>query len=174
MTDVVGSGNRAGAAAIPPTHSARRMAQPRSEASQRQTPTLRWKWTPITAVGIGAYDHSTYLLLIAFLAFGHLVIGQGVAATVRCTLLMLAMFTTVVLHKFAHVLAAWLFGVRTRERTLATQQHLVAVTGPRIRGAKNVVHQTESARGEVAVGSQYDGSCENLRGGDRSWRGGCR
>jgi hypothetical protein len=76
-------------------------------------PAFRWSWKLITVAGIDVYVHGTFLLLIAFLAFSDLVAGQGVTAIARGTLLILAVFTTVVLHEFGHALMARRFGVRT-------------------------------------------------------------
>jgi len=55
---------------------------------------------------------------MAFLAFGGLVAGQGLEVVARSTFLLLAVFTTVVLHEFGHALMARRFGVRTQDITL--------------------------------------------------------
>ncbi len=134
MTDCVGS------------HSAR-PAAPRPEAPRPRVPPFRWSWKLVTVAGIDVYVHGTFLLLIAFLAFGNLVAGQGIAVVVRSTFLILAVFTTVVLHEFGHALSARRFGVRTQDITLLPiggiarlekmpdkpgQQLLVAFAGPAV------------------------------------------
>jgi Zn-dependent protease len=101
----------------------------------------------VTVAGIDVYVHGTFLLLIAFLAFGDLVAGQGIAVVVRSTFLILAVFATVVLHEFGHALMARRFGVRTQDITLLPiggiarleklpdkpgQQLLVAFAGPAV------------------------------------------
>jgi Zn-dependent protease len=93
------------------------------------------------------YVHGTFLLLIAFLAFSDLLAGQGAAAIVRSTLLILAVFTSVVFHEFGHALTARRFGVRTLDITLLPigglarlekmpdrpgEQLLVALAGPAV------------------------------------------
>ena len=114
---------------------------------QRVAPAVRWSWKLATVVGIDVYVHGTFLLLISFVAFSGLVAGQGISAMVRGTLLILAVFTTVVLHELGHALTARRFGVRTRDITLfpiggvarlegmpekPVQQLLVALAGPAV------------------------------------------
>jgi Zn-dependent protease/CBS domain-containing protein len=118
----------------------------RSEPPRRGAPVFRWSWKVARVAGIDVYLHGTFLLLIAFIAFSDLV-GQGVPAMVRGTLLVLAVFTTVVLHEFGHALMARRFGVRTQDITLLPiggvarlekmpdkpdQQLLVALAGPAV------------------------------------------
>jgi Zn-dependent protease len=147
MTESIRWAHRGGAAAIASVHSPARPAVPPSESPRRDAPAFRWSWKLVTVAGIDVYVHGTFLLLIAFVAFSDLVAGQGVAAMVRGTLLMLAVFTTVVLHEFGHALTARRFGVRTRDITLLPiggvarlekmpdkpgQQLLVALAGPAV------------------------------------------
>lgn len=132
MTDSIGS------------HSGR-LAAPRPASPRPRAAVFRRSWKLVTVAGIDVYVHPTFLLLIAFLAFGGLIAGQGIALMVRSTFLVLAVFTTVVLHEFGHALMARRFGVRTRDITLFPiggvarlekmpekpgQQLLVAVAGP--------------------------------------------
>ena len=83
-----------------------------------RVPAFRWSWKLATVAGIDVYVHGTFLLLMAFLAFGGLVAGQGLEVVARSTFLLLAVFTTVVLHEFGHALMARRFGVRTQDITL--------------------------------------------------------
>jgi Zn-dependent protease len=99
------------------SHSARRAA-PHSEAPRPRAPAFRWSWKLVTVAGIDVYLHGSFLLLIAFLALADLVAGQGLAVVVRSTVLILAVFATVVLHEFGHALTAQRFGVRTQDITL--------------------------------------------------------
>ncbi len=147
MKAFAGWASRGGAAAVPPSHSQARSAAQRSESPGPRAPALRWSWKLVTVAGIDVYVHGTFLLLIGFLAFSDLVAGQGVAAMVRGTLLVLAVFTTVVLHEFGHALTARHFGLGTRDITLLpiggvarlekmpdepSQQLIVALAGPAV------------------------------------------
>lgn len=122
-------------------------AAPRSDVSPPRVPAFRWSWKLATVAGIDVYVHGTFLLLMAFLAFGGLVAGQGLEVVARSTFLLLAVFTTVVLHEFGHALMARRFGVRTQDITLLPiggiarlekmpdkplQQLLVAFAGPAV------------------------------------------
>jgi Zn-dependent protease/CBS domain-containing protein len=144
MEDSIGRADRAGATAAA-AHSPTRSAAPRPPPPRAAA--FRWSWKLVTVAGIDVYVHGTFLLLIAFVAFGDLVAGQGVAAMVRGTLLILAVFTTVVLHELGHALTARRFGVRTRGITLLpiggvarleempdkpAQQLLVSLAGPAV------------------------------------------
>jgi hypothetical protein len=51
-------------------------AAPRSESPRRGAPALWWSWKLVTVAGIDVYVHATFLLLIAFVAFGDLVTGR--------------------------------------------------------------------------------------------------
>lgn len=136
MKDVVGWVGGAGVARSP---------APRREAPRRDAPPLKWSWKLARVAGIDVHVHGTFLLLIAFLALSDLVAGHGTAAMLRGTLLILAVFATVVLHELGHALTARRFGVRTRDITLLPiggiarleklpdqprQQLLVALAGP--------------------------------------------
>ena len=120
---------------------------PAAESPRRGEPARRWSWKLVTLAGTDVYVHYTFFLLIAVVAFSELVAGRGVAAVVRGTLLILAVFTTVVLHEFGHALTAQRFGVRTRDITLLPiggvarlekmpdkpgEQLLVALAGPAV------------------------------------------
>jgi Zn-dependent protease/CBS domain-containing protein len=147
MKDFVGWAGTGVPAATAPERSPARPAAAQPESPRRDAPAFRWSWKLVKVAGIDVYVHGTFLLLIAFIAFSDLVAGHGVAAMVRGTLLVLAVFTTVVLHEFGHALTARRFGVRTRDITLLPiggvarlekmpdkpgQQLLVALAGPAV------------------------------------------
>ncbi len=113
----------------------------------RVAPAFRWSWKLTTVAGIDLCVHGTVVLLIAFVAFSGLIAARSAAALVSRTLLILAVFTTVVLHDVGHALTARRFGVRTRNIALLpiggvarlenlpdkpTQQLLAALAGPAV------------------------------------------
>jgi Zn-dependent protease/CBS domain-containing protein len=135
-----------GSAVVATTAAEQSVARP-AAAPPREAPSFRWSRKLVTVAGIDVYVHGTFLFLIAFVAFSDLVAGKGVPAMVRGILLILAVFTTVVLHEFGHALTARRFGVRTRDITLLPiggvarmekmpdkprEQLLVALAGPAV------------------------------------------
>lgn len=145
MKDFVHSANPA--VPHPPLRPTGRPSAARAASTVPAGPAFRGSWKLVTVAGIDVYLHSTFLLLIAFVAISDLMGGKGLAATVRGTLLVLAVFGSVVLHEFGHALTARRFGVRTRDITLLpiggiarleglpakpVQQLLVAVAGPAV------------------------------------------
>jgi len=143
VRNFVDPANRAAA----PSHFPARPAAGRFESPRQGAPARKWSRKLVTVAGVDVYLHGTFFLLIAFVAFSDLVAGQGFAAMVRGTLLILAVFTTVVLQAFGHALTARRFGVRTQDITLLpiggvarlekmpdkpTQQLLVALAGPAV------------------------------------------
>ena len=124
------------------------IANPISPAPpQRNIPPFRWSWKLIRVAGIDVYLHGTFLLLIAFLAFGDFAVGRATVVVAGRTLLLLAVFATVILHEFGHALMARRFGVLTHDITLLPiggiarlaklpdspkQQLLVALAGPAV------------------------------------------
>ena len=73
---------------------------------QHRPAALKWSWRVATISGIDIHIHATFLLLIAYLAFGGLAVGQSPMTIARGTLLVLAVFATVVLHELGHALMA--------------------------------------------------------------------
>ena len=75
----------------------------------------RWSWKIGEIAGIGVYIHATFLLLVAWLAIGHITAGDSVAGTILGILFVMAIFGCVVLHELGHALAARRYGVTTRD-----------------------------------------------------------
>ncbi|MBI2571972.1 MAG: site-2 protease family protein [Candidatus Schekmanbacteria bacterium] len=143
----ISSHQRADVAAAPPSPAPPKLATARPESARRRGPALRWSWRLTTISGIDVYVHGTFLLLLAFVASSDLLAGRGSAAVMPDTLLILAVFTSVLLHELGHALTARRFGVRTHDITLLPiggvarldrlpdkpgQQLLVALAGPAV------------------------------------------
>ncbi|HEU4404466.1 MAG TPA: site-2 protease family protein [Polyangiaceae bacterium] len=136
-------------AADEPFHSAGEptRAEPagRPEARGPGGPMLPWSWKLATFAGVDVYVHGSFFFLVAFVVFGGLAAGRGLASAAQGILLLHAVFAMVVLHEFGHILMARRLGVRTRDITLLPiggvarmdrlpegpgQQLLVALAGP--------------------------------------------
>jgi Zn-dependent protease len=79
---------------------------------------MKWSTRIGTFAGIGVYVHTTFLMLIAWVAFAHWQTGHSVSAAVQGVAFVLALFGCVVLHEFGHALTAKRFGIKTRDITL--------------------------------------------------------
>src|SRR5256885_11248267 len=78
---------------------------------------MGWSLPVFGIAGMQLRIHVTFLLLIAWLAFGYYAEGgSGVAA--NRVIFVLLLFLCVVLHEFGHALAAKSFGINTPDITL--------------------------------------------------------
>src|SRR5213075_3440811 len=78
---------------------------------------MGWSIPIFRVAGIQLRIHITFLLLIAWLAFGYYAEGGSAMALGRI-LFVLLLFVCVVLHEFGHALAAKHFGINTPDITL--------------------------------------------------------
>src|ERR1700738_5561154 len=78
---------------------------------------MSWSLPIFRIAGIQLRIHITFLLLIAWLAFGYYADGGSAAALSR-VLFILLLFLCVVLHEFGHAFAAKAFGISTPDITL--------------------------------------------------------
>jgi Zn-dependent protease/CBS domain-containing protein len=107
----------------------------------------RWSLRLGRIAGIGIDVHASFFLLLGWVALGRLRRGEGGTAALESSLLVLAVFASVVLHELGHALVAKRFGVRTRSITLLpigglarlermpeepAQEMLVAAAGPAV------------------------------------------
>jgi Zn-dependent protease/CBS domain-containing protein len=105
---------------------------------------MGWSIPIFRVAGIQLRIHITFLLLIAWLAFGYYAQGGSAAAASR-VIFVLLLFLCVVLHEFGHAFAAKAFGINTPDITLLPiggvarlermpeepfQELVIAVAGP--------------------------------------------
>ena len=79
---------------------------------------MKWSWKIGQFAGIGVYIHTTFLLLLGWIAVSYLFQGYSLLAALSSIGFMLALFACVVLHEFGHALTAKRFGIKTRDITL--------------------------------------------------------
>jgi stage IV sporulation protein FB len=107
---------------------------------------LSWSFSVGRIGGTAIKVHATFLLLVAWYAWGAYAQG-GPPAAVRGTILLLSVFGCVLLHEFGHIGMARRFGVRTPEVVLLPigglarleripeeprQELLIAIAGPAV------------------------------------------
>lgn len=108
---------------------------------------MKWSWRIARLAGIDVYVHSTFLILLAWVALSHYLESRNVAAMMAGLLFILTLFGVIVLHELGHALTARRFGIRTRDITLLPiggvarlermpddprQELLVALAGPAV------------------------------------------
>lgn len=107
---------------------------------------MGWSIPIFRIAGIQLRIHLTFLLLIAWLAFGYYGSGRSPEAA-YWAILILMLFVCVVLHEFGHAIAAKAFGINTPDITLLpiggvarlermpeepTQELIIAAAGPMV------------------------------------------
>jgi len=118
----------------------------RDEISEHILSHMGWSVPIVRIAAIQVRIHITFLLLIAWLAFGYYSQGATPAAAAG-VLLVLLLFVCVVLHEFGHALAAKAFGINTPDITLLpiggvarlermpeepSQELIIAAAGPAV------------------------------------------
>src|ERR1700757_994178 len=107
---------------------------------------MSWSLPIFRIAGIQLRIHITFLLLIAWLAFGYYAQGGSAVAASR-VIFVLLLFLCVVLHEFGHAIAAKAFGINTPDITLLPiggvarlermpeeprQELIIAIAGPAV------------------------------------------
>src|SRR6201988_1860675 len=105
---------------------------------------MSWSLPIFRIAGIQLRIHITFLLLIAWLAFGYYAQGGSAVAASR-VIFVLLLFLCVVLHEFGHAFAAKAYGINTPDITLLPiggvarlermpeepkQELIIAIAGP--------------------------------------------
>ena len=79
---------------------------------------MKWSWKIGNFLGIDVYLHTTFFLLIGWLALSYWFQENSLVAVVSGVGFILALFASVVFHEYGHALAARRFDVKTRDITL--------------------------------------------------------
>jgi len=108
---------------------------------------MKWSWRIGRIAGIDVYVHSTFLLLLAWVAIANYLENHRLVDAVYGLFFIITLFGIVVLHELGHALTARQFGIRTRDITLLPigglarlermpedprQELLVALAGPAV------------------------------------------
>jgi Zn-dependent protease/predicted transcriptional regulator len=79
---------------------------------------MKWSWKIGTFAGIDVYMHSTFLILIGFVALSYWGVSQSLISVLEGVGFILLLFGCVVLHEYGHALTARKYGIKTRDITL--------------------------------------------------------
>ena len=79
---------------------------------------MKWSLKLGRFAGIDVYIHTTFLLLIGWVAFTYWLQTRTMAGTLEGIAFLLVLFLCVVLHEYGHALTARRYGIRTRDITL--------------------------------------------------------
>lgn len=108
---------------------------------------MKWSWNLGRIFGIDLKVHSTFVLLLIWIAISTIIAGGNFVAVGTEILLILALFMCVVLHELGHALMARRFGIPTQDITLLPiggvarldkmpekpkEELLVAIAGPAV------------------------------------------
>jgi Zn-dependent protease/predicted transcriptional regulator len=107
----------------------------------------RWSWHLGRLFGIEVRVHATFLVLLAWVAFSHVLHGHDLGVALGGVAYVVAVFAIIVMHELGHALTARRFGIATRDITLLpiggvarlermptkpSQELLVAIAGPAV------------------------------------------
>ncbi len=107
----------------------------------------RWSWQLGRLFGVAIRVHATFVVLLVWIAFGHMLAGHGTSVALSDLVLTLSVFAIVVLHELGHAMMARVFGIGTRSILLLPiggiaslerlpekpgQELLVALAGPAV------------------------------------------
>jgi Zn-dependent protease len=108
---------------------------------------VKWSWEAGVVNNTHIRIHSTFVILLVWIAFNYWRLTNSTAAVVYGVTFIVVIFGCVLLHEMGHALAAGLFGVRTRSITLLPiggiasmdkmpddprQEILIALAGPTV------------------------------------------
>jgi Zn-dependent protease/CBS domain-containing protein len=79
---------------------------------------MKWSWKLARVAGIDVFMHTTFLLLIGWVAVTYWINERSVQAVLTGVIFLLSLFACVLLHEFGHALTARRYGIQTRDITL--------------------------------------------------------
>jgi Zn-dependent protease/predicted transcriptional regulator len=79
---------------------------------------MKWSWKIGKFLGVDVYLHTTFFLLIGWIALSYWLQENSLLAVLSGVGFILSLFASVVFHEYGHALAARRFGVKTRDITL--------------------------------------------------------
>lgn len=79
---------------------------------------MKWSVKIARVAGIDVFMHTTFLILVGFVALSYWLSRGSIQAAVEGVGFLLALFLCVLLHELGHALAARKFGIKTRDITL--------------------------------------------------------
>jgi len=88
---------------------------------------MKWAWELGSVAGIRVQVHSTFLILVAWIALSYWQATGSLAAAAFGVVFILTLFGCVLLHELGHALTAARYGVRTRNITLLPIGGIAAV-----------------------------------------------
>lgn len=79
---------------------------------------MKWQWKLARIAGIDVYMHTTFLILIGWVAYSHWTEQGSWSAVLSGVFFILLLFAFVVMHEYGHALTARKYGIKTRDITL--------------------------------------------------------
>jgi Zn-dependent protease/CBS domain-containing protein len=76
---------------------------------------MKWSWKIARVAGIDILVHSTFLLLLGFVAVSYWITDRSLAVMIEGVFFLVAMFTCVLLHELGHSLMAQKYGIKTKD-----------------------------------------------------------
>ena len=76
---------------------------------------MKWSWKIGTIAGVKVYIHTTFLLLLGWIAIVHWMQSHSIISTLVGVGFVVALFACVLMHEYGHALTARRFGITTKD-----------------------------------------------------------